>query len=192
LQSIDQNNTLPPWRIALARSLHLNRSLPQSRYLQLATKDERGWPRNRTVVFRGWLEPSSRLQFVTDVRSAKIQALSQYPEAEICWYFAKTREQYRIAGLLQLEREGTNRQRAWQAISEKAQQQFGWPPPGEARAKEIAFAPRKLDPLNPPETFGLLLLLPQLVDFLQLRGNPQNRWSYELKGREWQTEDINP
>jgi pyridoxamine 5'-phosphate oxidase len=189
---IDRNNTLPPWRTPLARSLHLNRSLPQSRYLQLATKDDRGLPRNRTVVFRGWLEPESKLQFVTDIRSAKIQVLDRYPEAEVCWYFAKTREQFRIAGLLQLEKEGDNRKRAWQALSEKAQQQFSWPPPGETRAAEIAFDRGELDALNPPETFGLLLLIPQSVDFLELRGNPQNRWRYELQGREWQIEEINP
>ena len=65
------NYPLPPWRSSIARALHRNRSLPNARYVQLATVDRDLRPRNRSLVFRGWLEPGSQVKFVTDVRSTK-------------------------------------------------------------------------------------------------------------------------
>lgn len=43
------------WRSQLARALHRNRALADSRYLQLATVGKNGRPANRTLVFRGFL-----------------------------------------------------------------------------------------------------------------------------------------
>ncbi len=48
--------SLAPWRSLITRALHHNRSLAYSRYVQLATIKENGFPANRTVVFRGFLE----------------------------------------------------------------------------------------------------------------------------------------
>lgn len=44
----------PSWRTLLQAALHRNRSDAGVRYLQLATVDPWGHPRNRTVVFRGF------------------------------------------------------------------------------------------------------------------------------------------
>jgi hypothetical protein len=41
-----------PWKAMLQKSLALNSSLPQAKYLQLATVRPDGRPANRTVVFR--------------------------------------------------------------------------------------------------------------------------------------------
>jgi hypothetical protein len=41
-----------PWKALLQKSLALNSSLPQAKYLQLATVRPDGRPANRTVVFR--------------------------------------------------------------------------------------------------------------------------------------------
>jgi hypothetical protein len=92
--------TLAPWRSHLAAALHRNRSLRFARYLQLATVRVDGRPANRTVVFRGFLEETNCLKFVTDIRSQKVEEINLYPWGEICWYFPKTREQFRIAGKL--------------------------------------------------------------------------------------------
>jgi pyridoxamine 5'-phosphate oxidase len=195
---------LPPWRSIISGSLHRNRSLPASRYLQLATVDQRGRPANRTVVFRGWRDPESQLQFVTDGRSAlrasagtsKAAELAQNPWAEVCWYFAKTREQFRIAGKLQLiDAQSadcqTERQAAWEQMSEVGKAQFYWPLPGAVRTAE-EFREPELTP-EPAADFCLLLLSPVMVDRLELRGNPQTRSRYCLIGnQEWSTEFINP
>ncbi len=196
------NPTLPPWRSSVARALHRNRSLPYARYVQLATIDRTNRPRNRTVVFRGWREPESQLQFAIDLRSAKAQDLlsSSANWAEICWYFPTTREQFRISGELllvtaesALERDCKARQAAWQQLSMCGRVSFAWAMPGADRSTDpAAFDPPAPDVRQPLANFGLLLLAPTEVDHLELRGEPQNRYSYELVGAEWIVREVNP
>lgn len=196
------NSLLPPWRSSVARALHRNRSLPYARYVQLATIDRANRPRNRTVVFRGWREPESQLQFAIDLRSAKAQNLltGSANWAEICWYFPTTREQFRISGELllvtaesELERDCKARQSAWQQLSDGGRISFAWEMPGADRSTDsAAFNPPAPDVMQPLANFGLLLLAPTAVDHLELRGEPQNRYSYELVGAEWVMREVNP
>ncbi len=201
------NSHLPPWRSVVARALHRNRSLPQSRYLQLATLDIQQRPTNRTVVFRGWLEPQSQLKFITDIRSAKaISLLSLNLDraalnwAEACWYFPKTREQIRVSGTLSLitatcTETGPQqaRQETWQQMSENGRIQFVWPTPGAKRSTDPqVFDPPAPDPHQPGENFCLLLLTPTALDHLELRGEPQNRCLYTSIAGEWRVEQVNP
>ncbi|TAF20013.1 MAG: pyridoxamine 5'-phosphate oxidase, partial [Nostocales cyanobacterium] len=56
-----------------------------------------------------------------------------------------------------------------------------------------AFTPPAPNPLEPLETFCLLLLEPTKVDHLQLRGEPQNRTIYQINEHQnWETQEINP
>lgn len=190
---------LAPWRSPLARALHRNRAQPQSRYFQLATVTPEGRPANRTVVFRGFLEEGDRLQVFTDQRSAKLMQLEQ--GCEVCWYFAKTREQFRISGALEaITAETTGdrqaaRQQLWQRISPAARQQLYWPKPGAAWQEGTAIAvPDNLGDLEtPPDTFVLLLITPQAVDHLQLAPDPQERWHYRADPElGWQVQRLNP
>lgn len=196
------NSILPPWRSPIARALHRNRSLPNAHYLQLATIDANNRPTNRTLVFRRWLEPESALKFVTDIRSQKALSLTSGSSnwAEICWYFPKTREQFRVSGLLLLvtaecsiDRHQKARQDAWQQMSDSGRIQFTWATPGANRSTDpAAFIQPQPDPLQPLANFCLLLLVPMSVDHLELRGDPQNRSSYELVDGEWLVRQINP
>ncbi|NJR69015.1 MAG: pyridoxamine 5'-phosphate oxidase [Synechococcales cyanobacterium CRU_2_2] len=93
---------LAPWRSPLARALHRNRALAHARYLQLATVALSGRPANRTVVFRGFVPGDDRLQLICDRRSQKIEEIHRNPWTEACWYFPKTREQFRLSGSLRL------------------------------------------------------------------------------------------
>lgn len=192
--------SLAPWRSRLASALHRNRSLIYSRYLQLATIRPDGRPANRTVVFRGFLGDTDQLQFVTDARSQKAEQIDRQPWGEVCWYFPKTREQFRIAGLLTLAGGGhpnpewqQARQKVWEELSEAARLQFAWPHPGDSRAEVSAFEPPAPDPTQPLLNFCLLLLEPEMVDHLELRGEPQNRWLY-LRGfnQSWSAQAVNP
>jgi pyridoxamine 5'-phosphate oxidase len=193
---------LPPWRSSIARALHRNRSLPNARYLQLATIANDLRPRNRSLVFRGWLEPTSQLQLVTDLRSSKAINLlaGASPWAEACWYFPKTREQFRLSGTLELVTpENANssyskaRQQVWQQMSDAGRIQFDWGTPGADRtADPQAFNPPQPDPLQPSTNFGLLLLAVATVTHLELRGEPQNCYSYKLVNQEWEMRSINP
>jgi pyridoxamine 5'-phosphate oxidase len=196
------NDSLPPWRSPIARALHRNRSLPQSRYFQLATVDRDLHPHNRTLVFRGWLEPSSQLQFVTDIRSSKAINLlaGASPWAEVCWYFPKTREQFRLSGTLRLVTAACTitgdfkaRQQVWQQMSDAGRIQFEWGTPGANRSLDPqAFNPPPPDPQQPSANFCLSLMETVRVVHLELRGDPQNCYSYELVDDEWQMRSINP
>jgi pyridoxamine 5'-phosphate oxidase len=120
--------------------------------------------------------------------------------AEICWYFPKTREQFRVSGSLVLvtaacatASHSQARQAAWQQMSDGGRISFAWATPGADRSMEpAAFNPPQPDSRQPLANFCLLLLLPTAVDHLELRGQPQNRCSYELVGGEWAMRQINP
>jgi pyridoxamine 5'-phosphate oxidase len=192
--------SLAPWRSSLARALHRNRSLPHSRYFQLATVHTDGRPANRTVVFRGFLGDTNLLKIITDVRSQKFNQILYQPWGEICWYFTDTREQFRLSGELTLiDANHPNpelqkaRQLTWQEISDNARLQFSWPYPGESRALPEAFSPPAPHATSPLDNFCLLLLDPVKVDHLELRGEPQNRWCYlRDDSQTWSTVAINP
>jgi PPOX class probable FMN-dependent enzyme len=189
-----------PWRSHLAAALHRNQSLHEARYLQLATVRADGRPANRTVVFRGFLEDSNQLKFVTDIRSQKVEEINLYPWGEICWYFPKIREQFRIAGKLILavaehpNAELCSRRRmAWQELSDAARVQFAWPHPGENKVAAGAFEVVSPDAFEPLANFCLLLLEPETVDLLELRGEPQNRSLYlRDEAGNWSVHEVNP
>jgi pyridoxamine 5'-phosphate oxidase len=192
--------SIAPWRGAIAHALHRNRSLVYARYLQLATVRASGRPANRTVVFRGFLEDTNQLKFITDTRSQKTEQIQEKPWAEICWYFPNTREQFRIGGCLTLVG-GDNydctlqkvRNNTWHDLSDGARLQFAWPHPGKPRVEDKgAFAPPPPDPSQPLENFCLLVLEPLEVDHLELRGEPQNRYLYQLTEEGWSSQAINP
>ena len=192
---------LPPWRSPLSSAIHRNRSKPHSRYFQLATVTTAGYPTNRTVVFRGFLEDEQNsLKIITDLRSAKIEEIKHQSVAEICWYFTKTREQFRINGDLRLvtARETDSelqkaRKITWHNLSDAARSQFAWADPGQPVADKSAFDVDPPDPKVPLKNFCLLLLIPKKVDSLQLKGDPQQRCIYKLEqDNTWSSQLVNP
>ena len=196
------NYTLPPWRSPIARALHRNRSLPNARYVQLATVDGNHRPQNRSMVFRGWLDPTSQLKFVTDIRSTKaidLQADAS-PWAEVCWYFPKTREQFRLNGTLELVTAACSsssyykaRREAWQQMSDSGRIQFDWGTPRADRSQDPAvFNPPQPDEHQPSGNFCLLLLNVAGVTHLELRGEPQSCYLYELVAGVWAMRSVNP
>ena len=124
--------------------------------------------------------------------------LQRHPWAELCWYFPKTREQFRILGQVQIVDAQTadgrqaDRHHTWHNLSDAARSQFAWPDPGSNRVAAAAFEPGTLDPLQPLPDFCLLLLDPVQVDHLELRGEPQNRYLYSLFEDEWSVRAVNP
>jgi PPOX class probable FMN-dependent enzyme len=141
------------------------------------------------VVFRGFLEDTNQLKFVTDARSEKIEQIAQVPYGEACWYFPKTREQFRLSGKLILVTHDsvdpslqTARQRSWQDLSDAARTQFVWSDSDKPTDEddEAAIDPQILSPTMPLSQFCMLLLDPTQVDHLELRGNPQIRSIYSF------------
>ncbi len=195
---------LAPWRSPLSRALHRNRALVYARYAQLATLRPNGRPANRTIVFRGFVDQAipvayNDLKFITDRRSEKVTQIDHNNWGELCWYFPKTREQFRLAGELAVV-DATNpdtewqklRHMTWHNLSDAARAQFGWPDPKQVRADQSAFAGGELDPNHPLDHFCLLRLMPTEVDHLELKGEPQNRCLYTFVQGQWQQRSVNP
>jgi len=90
----------PVWQQRLTKSLHVNSSQVQSKYYQVASVCSNGEPKNRTMVFRGFLSGTQSLLSVTDSRSEKVKEWqgNNNSRFEICWYFEGSREQFRLAG----------------------------------------------------------------------------------------------
>ena len=177
--------TISAWRQRLARSLHLSRSKPEAKYIQLATLNNEGFVQNRTLVFRGFVDESDHIIMITDTRSDKFHALQVHSQAEICWYFAKTREQYRLSGNIKIFANSSDlRTSVWNKISPAAKSQFYWYL-DEELVNELS--------LNNiiPDTFCVLLLETQQVDYLLL-ADQHERIKCQLIDKKWQETHINP
>jgi pyridoxamine 5'-phosphate oxidase len=172
----------PSWRQSLAGSLHKNRSKPQARFLSVANVDLDGFPKNRTLVFRGFAERSNHLLAITDTRSEKYKQWQRHPFAEISWYFDVSREQYRISCDVclvdHLSVEQATRKLLWSNLSTKAKSQFYWPAPAvpfddnDLSAFDVEEEPMYA---HSPETFVGIVFKPRRVDYLNLKTTPQTR-----------------
>lgn len=180
------------WRDALSEALRHNRRDAHHRYLQLASLGLDGWPANRTVVFRGFSADGQRLQVATDTRSDKVSQLRERSEVEICWYFTRSREQFRLRGHAFLHDEASAqseaRDRLWSSMSDAARAQFFWRDPGQplGEGTEIDLASAA------PSSFLLLEIEPLAVDHLKLSANPQERYLSQLDSGSWQAIAVNP
>lgn len=208
---------IPPWKSLLLGALHRNRSDRGVRFLQLATVDLHNHPRNRTVVFRGFVDNRSTIMLAVDSRSEKLEQLEHNPHAAICWYFSKTREQFRLTGHIAIVSEhgvvapsntpeplesdnlaSDNWQRKarlqlWGQLSDSAKLLWYWPQPKGDRDSSDAFLQQPpADSLHPPDTFVLLLFDASEVDRLELKGEPQNRTIFSHKPDGWQVRSVNP
>lgn len=194
------SENIAPWRTYLQKALHKNRSNLFSRYFALATVTKTGYPANRMVVFRGFLDNSNKLEIITDIRSQKIEDLSHNSCGEICWYFAKTREQFRIKGKIEVITANHDNQellkehqKIWQKLSLAGKEQFYWQNPRELFMENNEISTVNIDEEKPPENFCLLLLNPENVDHLELKGNPQNRHIYDIDTeKKWHIQKVNP
>jgi PPOX class probable FMN-dependent enzyme len=181
------------WRDALKTALKRNRREAHNRYLQLATVRADGTPAVRSLVFRGFDEGTASLYMVTDARSAKVDEIHHAASGELCWYFTHTREQFRLRGTLSLAGPGSDasslREDLWRALSDRAREQFYWPPPGEAHGG--AAVGKAGDGM--PGSFMVLTLRVLAVDHLSLRGDAQKRWrSRRDTSGDWNSERVNP
>ena len=165
--------------------------------------DEFGYPSIRTVVFRGFLDrDQTKVTFVTDKRSKKIGEFGTNNKCELCWYFPKTREQFRIRGFANvITNETTNeidrkdRLISWKKLRPGARGQFAWPEPGQVRLPEheeaydadrLALGDEAEGEIMWPkenvlDNFCLVTVDVNRVDHLELKGNKRHLYSREKK-----------
>lgn len=233
---VSGSDYLVPWSDHIEVSIARSRKQRGGNYVQLATVDREGHPRCRTVVFRGFqalamadsptgaegLEgkrpsveeggaaagtPRRAFRMITDARSEKVAHAAVAPKAELMWWFAKSSEQYRVAGDLELVGAGATGDRAsarkaqWGNLSDNAREQFFWPAQPGSVVDPVAAAHARLtvpsggrDPsgslLPPPDTFLLVLLWPIQVKYLRLTDNYSQIDRYD--GIEWEASPVSP
>lgn len=117
-------------------------------------------------------------------------------------YFPGTREQFRISGSLEVVGESHGDERllkarvqAWKNMSDAGRSQFAWPTPGIPRPdpndKSLFDGPAPPADADPVPAFCLLLLRPDHVDHLCLRGNHRTEHRLVPDGH-WESTPLNP
>ncbi len=180
-------NNLPSWRQDLKSSRKKEGKSPSARWIQLATVNEKNEPRLRTVVFRGWNKDSSMIIF-TDRRSKKIEHLKSNPNAEILWFFLKTKSQYRFKGKISKLSDNNN---YWDTLSEKSKSSWFWGSPGEKINPKVQSAYKVLSNLPKSDNFVVLNFEIYSVDLLKLEQPIHKRYLWE-KIKKWKKIEINP
>lgn len=185
------------WLGLLSRNLDTG-TRPARRWAQLATVRPDGAPANRTVVYRGLFDGIG-LQFTTDRRSAKMRDLAHEPRVEVCWNFAETGEQLRVAGKMETVQADTGdatRQTArvavWRRLSDAVRAGFVGGPPGRPLAvTEPVELPSASAP--PPDAYVLLILWPERVDHVTLATTPHQRriFARDAAGA-WHARPVHP
>lgn len=66
--NVSADNMAVAWKSTLSKALEANKHLKYSTFFQLATVRPDGRPSVRTVVFRGFLDESTKITFTTDTR----------------------------------------------------------------------------------------------------------------------------
>ena len=180
-------NNLPSWRQDLKSSRKKEGKAPCNRWFQLATVSEKNEPRLRTVVFRGWNKYSSMIIF-SDRRSEKIEHLKSNPNAEILWFFLKTKSQYRFKGKISELYDNKN---YWDRLSEKSKSSWFWGSPGERINPKLQSAYDISFNLPKSENFIVLNFEINSVDLLKLGQPIHKRYLWE-KIKKWEKTEINP
>ncbi len=187
------------WKSAVDAAIAANSHRPESKYLQLATIRRDGRPAARTLVFRRFQEATHSLIFCTDKRSEKVAEMDDNPNVEACWYFPETRQQFRFMGKLRgiglregFPEETDLRRVVWRGLTDDSRRSFAWPAPGEEAAALEAFNVEIPSPVEPLDTFILLLLEPEEVDALDLRTHPHRRVRWSINNGIWTGSPRNP
>ena len=206
---------VPAWRTSIQKLLQ-EYPVITSKFLTLATVDEHSKPRARYVVFRQWHDDNS-LIVVSDNRHSKVcheiftvipsphpsrlqvRHLTHNANFEVCWYFNDARLQYRLAGQARVLTSTASaselelRQSVWAALSDSTRVQYAWPEP------EAELDRRALDAATPaptdqsaPETFAVVVLVPDEVDVLQLGREMQREQHQRQEDGSWTVKVVNP
>ena len=165
--------------------------------MQLATLDEQHRPQVRTVVFRGFHQ-DAQLTMHSDSRSEKNRQLARSTECGICWYFAASREQFRIQSRIEIVTPDMAEHHElitehWRNLSDAARAQYFAATPGIPFDDSPVSEPSDNSLNQPSPYFSVLIASPYSVDYLNLRTKPQTRLQFALSDKDaWQEDKVNP
>lgn len=204
----NMENTTFDWLTRLRSSIQTNKDDPHHRFIQMATVTTTGEPRNRTVVFRGFDDDQESLLFCTDSRSRKVDEFSAFQSTELCWYFLKSREQYRLSGSIHLVQQAHKIQHVWTQLSPQSKAQFYWPSPRvrviDPKSYSSEVYDHIIDSIQAPEpqptdlqsstypcNFLVIRVGIKSVDYLSLASSYQ-RFVCKLSPKGWESTEVYP
>jgi hypothetical protein len=156
-------------------------------FLTLGSVDEQGKPQMRTLVLRRVDRAKRMLEFHTDMRSPKWQALAANPHVTVLGYCNKT--QLRLHATIALHAaDSPLAEAAWNRLSRRTQQTYAGPAPGsdmESESSDIGIG---------KDNFGVLLLQVNVLDWCLLarENNQRAVLSYSSDGTIASSKWVNP
>ena len=159
-------------------------------FCTLATVDARGGAAARTVVCRR-VTAGGQLYVFADARSQKLEQVRRHSSAEVVFWLPRRREQFRMAGEIEVVAEPGLRRAFWAELSSPARAMYRWPPLGSALDSAANF-PREVDAIEPvAESFAVLRLSPLTIESLDLNTHPHDRRRWE-QADGWIEQRLNP
>tara|TARA_Y100001968_G_scaffold260608_1_gene248232 strand:- start:194 stop:745 length:552 start_codon:yes stop_codon:yes gene_type:complete len=180
---------IPPWLAEISSYQKKESKLPSSRYVQLSTIGIDNTPRVRTVVFRGWSD-SYKMKIFTDKRSLKIKEINNNQNVEICWYFQKSKCQFRFRGIVSIDF-GKDYLNSWKSLNDNAKSTWGWPTPGSIYIEDNNIGRTGIKSSALIDNFILLNIDIFHVDKLLL-SKPKHFRKRWILNNQWYEERINP
>lgn len=156
-------------------------------FLTLASVDQQGKAKARTLVLRRVDRVKRTLEFHTDMRSPKWLALKVNPDVTVLGYSDKT--QLRLQGTTELHGAySAVASAAWQKLSQHTQQTYA----GAAPGSDIYNHPNKGG--NAEENFGVMLVQISQLDWCHLarENNQRALLNYTSGGDLVSTKFVNP
>jgi len=187
---------IPPWVPIFRDELDLEYG-QRPRIAQLATVDEGGRPRVRSVVCRR-VSDAGALVVASDGRSPKNQQVRENGSTELAFWLTGRRKQFRVGGSTAVidasasGEEKSLREAVWREISDAARALFVWPASGGTPSDtdvEFAASLEKNSPI--PASFELLVVSAEEVERLDLNPHPHRRVRWR-KEEGWVETAINP
>lgn len=156
------------------------------RILTLATLGGDGWPEARSLVLRAVETEARRLEFHTDIRSAKWAEAAGEGRATVLGWDAESRQQLRLTGRLTRKGpESAEAARAWGAQSKWNHLTYSGPAP--ATPLKAPGAAEAGAPEAGRDNFGLLLFEALSLDWCQLERGNNRRAFFSYAGGEGAT-----
>ena len=179
----------PPWLQQISSYQKKESKFSSSRYVQLSTIGIDSCPRVRTVVFRGWSD-SYKMKIFTDKRSIKIKEINKNKNVEICWYFQKSRCQFRLRGIATKDF-GNDYFNCWNNLKDEAKSTWGGATPGNKYKSDNNIGRSVNQNSGLIDNFILLKIEIIHVDKLLLSKPNHFRVRWVLNNQ-WYEERINP
>ncbi|ORM57811.1 pyridoxamine 5'-phosphate oxidase [Pantoea rodasii] len=149
------------------------------RYVNVCTLDAELKPQARMMVLRRTDSVKRRLEFHTDIRSAKWQELALNPAATVLGFCSQSRLQLRLQGYFKrYEPESALANQVWEGLPIWTRRSYSGGPPGD----ESLFSPDQTRDVESEENrgdgkhnFGVLVFQAESLDWFQLQRNDNRR-----------------